>query len=53
MKTYKKPAASKLLAKFDNELMNMLTNDLKLFMARNPFLMRKKQAIAQSTLSLA
>jgi hypothetical protein len=53
MKTYKKPAASKLLAKFDTELMSLLTSDLKLFMARNPFLMSKKQAIMQSTLSVA
>jgi hypothetical protein len=53
MKTYKKSAPSKLLAKFDVELMNLLTNDLKLFMARNPFLMSKKQAMVQSTLSVA
>jgi hypothetical protein len=53
MKTYKKPAASKLLAKFDNELMTLLTNDLKLFMNKNPFLMSKKQAIMQPTLSVA
>ena len=53
MKTYKKPAASKLLTRFDNELKNLLTNDLKLFMAKNPFLMLKKQAMEQSTLSVA
>ena len=53
MKTYKKPAASKLLTRFDNELKNLLTNDLKLFMAKNPFLMLKKQAMVQSTLSVA
>ena len=53
MKTYKKNAPSKLLAKFDNELMKILTSDLKLFMVRNPFLMSKKQALVQSTLSVA
>ncbi|MDB4921591.1 MAG: hypothetical protein JWQ54_3574 [Mucilaginibacter sp.] len=53
MKTYKKTAASKLLAKFDNELMNLLANDLNSFMSRNPFLMSKKQAVIQSTLSVA
>jgi hypothetical protein len=53
MKTYKKPAPSKLLKKFDNELMDILLSDLNSFMARNPFLMRRKQAMAQSTLSIA
>ncbi|MDP9081334.1 MAG: hypothetical protein M3O71_28315 [Bacteroidota bacterium] len=53
MKTYKKPAPSKLVAKFDNELMNILASDLKAFMARNPFLASKKQAMVQSTLSVA
>jgi hypothetical protein len=53
MKTYKKTAASKLLTKFDNELMKLLTSDLKLFTARNPFLMSKTHAMEQQTLSLA
>ena len=53
MKTYKKPAASKLLKRFDNELMNILSNDLKSFMNNNPFLMSKKQALNQPTLSVA
>jgi hypothetical protein len=53
MKTYKKNAANKLSAKFDNELMNLLSNDLKSFMSRNSFLMNKKEAMAQSTLSVA
>ncbi|MDB5006905.1 MAG: hypothetical protein JWQ84_370 [Mucilaginibacter sp.] len=53
MKTYKKPAASKLLIRFDNELKNLLANDLKSFMERNPFLASKKQAMAQHTLSVA
>jgi hypothetical protein len=53
MKTYKKPAVTKLLAKFDNELKSLLTNDLKSFMAKNPFLLSKKQAMEQQTLSVA
>jgi hypothetical protein len=53
MKTYKKTAASKLLTKFDTELKNLLASDLKLFMARNPFLMHKKQALIQPALSVA
>jgi hypothetical protein len=53
MKTYKRPAASKLLTRFDNELKNLLTNDLKSFMAKNPFLVSKKQAAAQQMLAVA
>ena len=53
MKTYKKNAASKLLVKFDNELMYLLANDLKSFISRNPFLPNKKQATEQQTLSVA
>ena len=52
MKTYNKPAASKLLVRFDNELKNILMNDLKSFMDRNQFL-SNKQANAQSNLSVA
>jgi len=32
----RKPAPSKLVAKFDNELMNILMEDLKAFRAKNP-----------------
>ncbi|MGZ3873647.1 MAG: hypothetical protein ACXVJD_12055 [Mucilaginibacter sp.] len=53
MKTNRKPAASKLLTKFDSELMNILANDLKSFMSKNPFLASKKQAMEQSVLSVA
>ena len=53
MKTFNKPAASKLLTKFDNELKNLLANDLREFMAKNPFLRSKKQAMMQPTLSVA
>jgi|GEM_PF-524756 len=53
MKTYNEPAASKLINRFDMELKNLLTNDLKAFMSKNPFLMRKKQTLTQDTLSVA
>ena len=50
MKTYNKPAPSKILAKFDNELNNLLANDLREYINSNTFLMRKKQAVIQNTL---
>jgi hypothetical protein len=53
MKTYKKSAASKLLTRFDNELKHLLSNDLKSFIANKSFLLSKKQAIIQQTLSVA
>ena len=53
MKTINKPSASKLSARFDKELKDLLSNDLRLFMAKNPFLMRNKQAMVQPTLSVA
>jgi hypothetical protein len=53
MKTYKKPAASKLLIRFDTELKTLLTNDLNSFTAKNPFFARNKQAKQQSSLSVA
>jgi hypothetical protein len=53
MKTLKKPTAIKLMTRFDNELKNILANDLKVFAANNPFLMRNKQANMQQTLSVA
>lgn len=37
MKTYKKPATSKLVARFDNELKNLLMEDLKAFKAKDQF----------------
>jgi hypothetical protein len=52
MKTINQPAVSKLMTRFDNELKNILSNDLKLFTTQNPFLMRNKQAKLQ-TLSIA
>jgi hypothetical protein len=47
MKTNKKPAVTKLMIRFDNELKNLLSNDLK------SFLLSKKQALTQSNLSIA
>jgi hypothetical protein len=53
MKTHKNSVASKLSTRFDKELRNLLTSDLKLFMAKNQFLLSKKQAMVQSALSVA
>lgn len=53
MKTINQPAVSKLITRFDNELKNILTNDLKLFTTQNPFLIRNKRAKVLQTLSLA
>jgi hypothetical protein len=39
MKTYQKPATSKLVARFDNELMNIIMEDLRTVrVVRNRFL---------------
>ena len=53
MKTSNKPATHKLSVKFDRELKTILSKDLKLFMAKNPFLLSNKQAAAQQVLSVA
>jgi|HubBroStandDraft_4_1064222.scaffolds.fasta_scaffold557284_1 hypothetical protein len=53
MKTQNTPPVSRLLIRFDNELKNILTKDLKSFMAKNPFLLSNKQAIIQQELSVA
>jgi len=37
MKTYNKPAASKLVTRFDKELRAILMSDLKAIKARNQF----------------
>ena len=37
MKNSTKPAASKLVKQFDNELMNLISADLKAFKAKNQF----------------
>jgi hypothetical protein len=53
MKAFNKPAASKLVTRFDNELKNLLMEDLKAFKERNQFSLRNKQATAQQQLSAA
>ncbi|WP_158288297.1 hypothetical protein [Mucilaginibacter psychrotolerans] len=52
MKTYQKPATSKLFARFDNELKNLLMEDLKALREKGLFTTRNNQA-AQQTLSAA
>jgi len=48
MKTLnKKPATSKLIARFDNELKNLLMEDLKAFRERNRFY-NNNQAIVKA-----
>ena len=37
MKTYNKPSVSKLVARFDRELKNILMNDLKALKAKGQF----------------
>ena len=53
MKASNKPATSKLVTRFDNELKNLLMEDLKAFRERNQFLPSNKQATAQQQLSAA
>ena len=53
MKTYNKPSTSKLVARFDNELKNILMEDLKAFKEKNEFYISNKQAVAQQTLKAA
>lgn len=53
MKAFNKPATSKLVARFDNELKNLLMEDLKAFREKNQFSTRNKQEAAQQQLSAA
>ena len=53
MKTYNKIATSKLVARFDEELLNILREDLKAFKASNQFTASNKQAAAQRNLKAA
>jgi len=46
MKTYNKPATSKLLVRFDNELKQLLMEDLKVFRTKN-ILSNNQPAIQQ------
>lgn len=47
MKTYNKPATSKLTARYDNELKAILMEDLKAYRERNQFVTSNKQAAAR------
>ena len=53
MKPQKKPASTKLLTKFDMELKDILLNDLKSFIAKNPFILSSQQTMVQPTFSVA
>ena len=53
MKTYNKIATSKLVARFDEELLNILREDLKAFKATNQFTTSNKQAPVQRNLKAA
>jgi hypothetical protein len=48
MKTNKKPATSKLLTRFDNELRNLLMEDLKVFRERNQFKGNNQAAVQKA-----
>jgi hypothetical protein len=51
MKTYSKPSTSKLVARFDNELKNLLMGDLKAFRDRNKFVTGNKEVAAQQSMA--
>lgn len=54
MKAYKPtPAITKLLARFDAELLELLREDLKNYRAKTQFMSNNKQVAAQQTLSAA
>ena len=47
MKTYKRPATSKLFTRFDNELKNLLMEDLKAFRTKTQFINSNNQSAQQ------
>jgi hypothetical protein len=53
MKTFNKPATSKLVTRFDNELKNLLMEDLRSFRERNQFSSSNKQEAVQQQLKAA
>ena len=53
IKAQYKPAKSKLVTRFDNELKNLLMEDLKAFIKRNQFTLSNKQKVAQQQLIAA
>jgi len=44
MKTYNKPATSKVVARFDRELRELIMNDLKAFKAKKQYTIDSKLA---------
>lgn len=44
MKTYNKPATSKVVARFDRELRELIMNDLKVFKAKKQYTIDSKIA---------
>lgn len=48
MKTNKKPATSKLLSRFDNELRNLLLEDLRIFREKNQFKGNNQAAVQKA-----
>lgn len=53
MKTYNKIATSKLVARFDKELLHILREDIKAFKEKNQFTTSNKQAAVQRNLKAA
>ena len=53
MKNYKTIPASKLIARFDNQLLDILLEDLRNFRAKNKVKNINQQVTAQQTLSAA
>ena len=53
MKTLNKISTSKLVARFDAELLAILREDLQAFRDKNKFITSNKQAVAQQNLKAA
>ncbi|WP_186461835.1 hypothetical protein [Mucilaginibacter pallidiroseus] len=53
MKTYNKIATSKLVARFDQELKDLLMNDLKAFREKTQFVSNNNKQAIQSGLKAA
>ncbi|NOW96240.1 hypothetical protein [Mucilaginibacter sp. SG564] len=53
MKNYKTPSASKLITRFDNQLLDILLEDLRNFRAKNRFKQSNQQTATRQTLSAA
>jgi hypothetical protein len=53
MKNYKTPSASKLIARFENQLLDILLEDLRNFRAKNRFKQNNQQTAVQQISSAA